>query len=169
MKKALDRPALQLEAQCPGLAKPGLCTHTAGLAGSPLLKALPLPPWKRLLNATGICYPEMPALTHILVWREGGVKMTHGLSLGPEGPEMWRCCGTPRWAAHPFSVTEQEHWRLSVGREEATFIEHSLVLGSEMNGTRQPCFHGTPHGVGAVHLVGITEMSEPGRSGTDPP
>lgn len=71
MKKALDRSVLQLEARCPGLAKPGLCTYTTGVA-RPLVPQglLSLPSWKRLLNATGICQPEMPALTHILVWRD---------------------------------------------------------------------------------------------------
>lgn len=41
---------------------------------------------------------------------------------------MWGCCGIPRRAGHPFPVTEQEHWTLSVEREEeATFLE--LLLG----------------------------------------
>lgn len=44
-----------------------------------------------------------------------------------EGAGMWRCWGISRRAGHSFSVTEQEHWRLSMEREEeATFLEHPL-------------------------------------------
>lgn len=44
-----------------------------------------------------------------------------------EGAGMWRCCGISRRAGHSFSVTEREHWRLSMEREEeATFLEHPL-------------------------------------------
>lgn len=54
--------------------------------------------------------------------------------------------------------------------EEATFTEHPLGPGHpEESGTRHPCVHGAPHGVGAVRLVGTTETAEPCRSGTGPP
>lgn len=49
MKKTLDRSALQLEALCLGLGRPGLCTHTPqAWLGLYFPEALSLPPWKRM-------------------------------------------------------------------------------------------------------------------------
>lgn len=171
MKKVLDRSALQLAALCPGLVRPGFCTHTHHRLGwasaSPRLSpsflgtdcGMPLESatLQGLLSHTSWCGRRCGDDTWFIPWALGG---------GMEGT-----VGPPRQAGHPLSDAEQELWTLKVWREEeATFTEHPAwswaFSGKKDQAIR--CPWSPPQG-GGTCLGGITETAEPGRSRASPP
>lgn len=166
MKKTLDRSALQLEALCPGLGRPGLCTHTHHRLGWTSASPRPSP---SLLGKGCSCHWNLlpcEACCHAHLNVEGG-------SCGDHSSVSWaRGCrevevqwdpkaGRASTSLHRSGALEAE-WgggrrrrgrRLAGAGPFSTFSEHPLGPGlSEVTGTRQPCSHGAPRGVGAVCL-----------------
>lgn len=158
MKKVLDRPALQLEALCPGLVKPGFCTPTHHRLGQ--ASASPRPSPSFLGTGCGMLLESATlqgTLSHTHLGVEGGgVEMTHGSSLGSKGEGCEGAVGPRGGQGVHFLTRSQELCTLSVGREaEATFTERPL--GPELSDISRRT---------APTLVGIAETAEPGRSGT---
>lgn len=139
--------------------------HTAQTCpGLHFPEALPYRPQKTLESGMPPESAAWQGLLSLTSWCGGRVVWTRH-TVHPSDLRGWGCRGDVGPLSGQASTFHQ-----SRREEEATFTEHPLGPGhSEESGTRHPCFHGAPRGVGAVRLVGTTETEEPCRSGAGSP